>query len=147
MRFSIRKNRWPQKSLPTFRAAGPPAEKSADCLNQALNKRQRIGIPEICGYNSAYLPHVILVPRCRDTLARRVRPGFVRARGNASLAQLAHVPVLLVYHVPELNGIIRIKFVARVGDPGRFRIKEPIAEDQCSFWRLRFKLMHHSLIR
>src|SRR5437660_11723908 len=125
MRFSIRKNRWPQKFLPICRAAGPPAEKSADCLNQALNMGQRFGIPEICGYNSAYPPHVIVVPRCRDTLTCRVRPGFIRARGNASLAQLAHVPVLLVDHVPELNGIIGIEIVPAE----RFRIKEPIAED------------------
>src|SRR6267154_4797037 len=84
---------------------------------------------------SPQLTQIFPIPRCWNTLASRVRPRLIRARGNALLTQLAHVPVLLVNQVPELNGIFRIKIPALEC----FRIKEPIAEDQCSFRRLRFK--------
>jgi hypothetical protein len=58
---------------------------------------------------SSQVPQVLAIPRRRDALARRVRPGFIRARGDASLAQLAHVPILFVNHVPKLNRIVGFK--------------------------------------
>src|SRR5436309_3425460 len=92
---------------------------------------------------SPQVTQILPIPRCRDTLASRVRPGLIRTRGNALLAQLAHMPVLLVDHIPEPNGVIRIKIAALE----RLRIKEPVAEDQCSLRRLRFKSVHHHVIR
>src|SRR5262249_21735915 len=76
-------------------------------------------------FASVYEAKIIAVPRCRDTLARRVRPGFIRAGGDALLAQLAHVPVLSVDRVPKLNRIIGFKIAAFE----RFRIEQPITED------------------
>src|ERR1700747_436025 len=81
------------------------------------------------GRNSAHHSQIILIPRRGNTFASGVRPGFIGTGGNALLAQFAHVPVVLVDYVPELNGIFRIKIAALE----RFRIKEPVAEDQCSF--------------
>src|SRR4029078_5461821 len=49
---------------------------------------------------------ILTVPRGGNALPWRVRARLVRARGNALLAQLAHVPVLLVRHVPELNRVL-----------------------------------------
>src|SRR6266550_1603893 len=41
------------------------------------------------------------VPRRRNTLARGVRPGLVRARADAELAPRADVPILPIGPVPE----------------------------------------------
>src|SRR4029453_122484 len=75
----------------------------------------------------AHLLQIITVPCRRDALARRVRPRFIRARGDALLAQLAHAPVLFVDRVPKLNRIVRFK----IAPFECFRIEQPITEDQC----------------
>src|SRR6266496_4422475 len=82
--------------------------------------------------SSAHLPQVVIIPCRRNTFPRRVRTRLIRARGNTLLAQFAHMPVLPVYHVPKLNGIIRIKIAALE----RLRMEKPIAKKQCPFRRL-----------
>src|SRR5256885_13544278 len=54
----------------------------------------------------AHHAQIVVVPRRRNTFARRVRSRLVCARGNTLLAQLAHMPILFVCHVPELNGVV-----------------------------------------
>src|SRR5947208_10202156 len=60
---------------------------------------------------STLFPYTTLF-RSRDAFARGVRSRFICAGSNALLAQLAHVPVLFIDHVPELNGIFWIKIAA-----------------------------------
>src|SRR5689334_8384315 len=79
----------------------------------------------VFSFASMYEGKIVTIPRCRDGLARRIGARFISARRNALLTQLAHMPILLIYHVPKDDGIIRIKItsVERLG------MEEPITQD------------------
>src|SRR5205085_3954387 len=83
------------------------------------------------------------VPRYGNRLPGAVWPRLIRARGDSLLTELAHVPILLVGHVPERDRVLRFEIVAGKG----VRMEKPITHDQCSFGRLRPKLMHHHIFR
>src|SRR6185369_7662586 len=76
---------------------------------------------------------IFAIPRGHNTLARRIRTRSICARGNALLAQLAHVPILAIGHVPKFDGVVRVK----VGAAESMGMKEPIAKDNHTFRRLR----------
>ena len=102
-----------------------------------------------CRYNSSLVTRhfcesfhdsqIILIPRGWNFLPRRIWPRFIRARRDSLLAQLAHVPILFVRHVPELNRVLRFE----VFSGECVRMKKPVAHNQGSFRRLRPELMHH----
>src|SRR5204862_6862188 len=70
----------------------------------------------------AHLPQICPIPSRRDTFPRRIGPRLIRARRDALLAQLTHVPVLLVRHVPEFDRVVRVK----VGALESLRMEKPI---------------------
>src|SRR5438094_946075 len=88
---------------------------------------------------SAHHAQIVFVPCRRNTFARRVRPRFIRARRDSLLAKLAYVPILFVRHVPKFDRVLWLE----ISSVDRVRMKEPVADDQCSPRRLRPELMHH----
>src|SRR5262249_55489154 len=88
-----------------------------------------------CGH----LPQVMFVPCSRDRFARRIRSRHIRARRDSLLTQLAHVPVLFVGQVPELD---RVRWF-EMFSAERVWMKKPIAHDQRFVRRLGPKLVHH----
>src|SRR6266496_5078185 len=99
--------------------------------NAALSSVERWAFDVGCSaFSLVNVPQVLPVPCRGDALTRRVRPRHIRARGNALLAQFAHVPVLLVYHVPEFDCVVRFEILALK----RLWMKKPITEDQCPLW-------------
>src|SRR6266700_6013706 len=90
----------------------------------------------------AHLSQIFPIPCRRDTFPRRIGSRLIRARRDALLAQLAHVPVLFVRHVPEFDRVVWMK----IGTLESLRMEKPITKDARPFRRLRPELMHHDII-
>src|SRR5689334_3121418 len=93
------------------------------------------------------IPHhlkIMSVPGSRNAFPRRVRPWLITPGGDPLLAQLAHMPVLAISHIPKLNRIIRVvTLILRLGSVG---MKIPVAPDYCTLRRLRPEEVHHYII-
>src|SRR5438552_8406687 len=94
-------------------------------------------------FSSADVAQILPIPRRRDAFPGRVGAGLIGARRNALLTQLAHVPVLPIYHVPEFDRVLRPEVLPLKS----LGVEKPIAQDQRPRWRLWLQLMYHHVVR